>query len=135
MHVYQEDLADGVTSWECELRRRDQCQARVKLDRNDEFLQEVNDHTHPPTQTNVAASIKRAQTSLDTLQQIITGKLEGISEATTVSLPLTNSIRRNTCKQCHRNELPNLLNKAEIPVLPGLGAIIKFRAFALRWHF
>ena len=49
MHVYQEDLADGVTSWECELRRRDQCQARVKLDRNDEFLKEVNDHTHPPT--------------------------------------------------------------------------------------
>ena len=49
--MYQNDLADGdASSWECELRRRDQFQARVKMDRNDEFLQEVNDHKHPPTQ-------------------------------------------------------------------------------------
>ena len=49
--MYQNDLADGdASSWECELRRRDQFQARVKLDRNDEFLQEVNDHKHRPTQ-------------------------------------------------------------------------------------
>ena len=29
MHVYQKDLADEVMSWECELRRRGQCKARV----------------------------------------------------------------------------------------------------------
>ena len=40
IYVYQKDLAYGVTSWE---RRRDKCQTRVKLDRNDAFLQEVND--------------------------------------------------------------------------------------------
>ena len=65
MYVYQKDLAGEVTSWKCE--------ARVKLDRNYAFLQEVNEHTHPPTQTKVEVvkvkvSIKRgAETSLDTL--------------------------------------------------------------------
>ena len=44
--------------------RRGQRKARVKLDRNNAFLQEVNDHTHPLTQTSVEvvkvmASIKR----------------------------------------------------------------------------
>ena len=39
MYVYQKDLAGEVTSWECELRRRGHCKARVKLDRNNAFLQ------------------------------------------------------------------------------------------------
>ena len=65
MYVYQKDLAGEVTSWKCK--------ARVKLDRNNAFLQEVNEHTHPPTQTKVEVvkvkvSIKRrAEISLDTL--------------------------------------------------------------------
>ena len=54
MYVYQKDLADEVTSWECELRRRGQCMARLKLDRNDTFLQEVNDHT--PTKVEIFAN-------------------------------------------------------------------------------
>ena len=33
MYVYQKDLADEVTSWECELRRRGRCKARVKYTR------------------------------------------------------------------------------------------------------
>ena len=99
--MYQKDLADEVTSWQCELRRRGQCKARVGLDRNNEFLQEVNDHTHPPIKrkvevVKVKASIRRrAEISLGTPQQIITSKLERISEAATVSLPLMNIIRRN----------------------------------------
>ena len=44
MYVYQKDLAGEVTPWECELRRRGQCKARVKLDSNNIFLQEVNDY-------------------------------------------------------------------------------------------
>ena len=86
MYVYQKDLAGEVTSWECKLRRRGQCKARVKLDRNNAFLQEVNDHTHPATQTKVEvvkvkASIKRrAEISLDTPQQIITGEFEGFQK-------------------------------------------------------
>ena len=81
MYVYQKDLAGEVTLWECKLRRRGQCKARINLGRNNAFLHEVNDHTHPPTQTKVEvvkvkASIKRrAETSLDTPQQIITGEL------------------------------------------------------------
>ena len=99
--MYQKDLADEVTSWQCELRRRGQCKARVRLDRNNEFLQEVNDHTPPPIKrkvevVKVKASIRRrAEISLGTPQQIITSKLERISEAATVSLPLMNIITRN----------------------------------------
>ena len=128
MYVFRKDLAGEVTSWECELRRRGQCKAGVKLDRNIAFLQEINDHIPLPfpllTQTKVKvvkvkASIKRkAETSSDTPQQIITGELEWISEAAAVSLPLMNSIRRNIRQQRHRNELPNPPNRAEIPVLP-----------------
>ena len=55
----------------------------------------------PPTQTKVEvvkvkASIKRrAETSLDTPQQIMNGELEGILEDVAASLPLMNSRRRN----------------------------------------
>ena len=124
MYVYQKDLAGEVTSCECELRRRGKRKARVKLDRNNVFFQEVNDYTQPPTQTKVEvlkvkASIKRrVETSVDTPQQIVTGKLEGISEAAAVNLPLMNSIRRNIRQQPHRNELPNPPNRAAIPALP-----------------
>ena len=84
MYVYQKQvkyLAGEVTLWECKLRRRGQCKARINLGRNNAFLHEVNDHTHPPMQTKVEvvkvkASIKRrAETSLDKLQQIVTGEL------------------------------------------------------------
>ena len=44
--------------------------------------------------------------------------MEGISEAAAVSLPLTNSIRRDIRQQRHQNKLPNPPNRAEIPVLP-----------------
>ena len=35
-----------------------------------------------------------------------------------MSLPLTNSIRRDIRQQRHQNKLPNPPNRAEIPVLP-----------------
>ena len=38
IYVYQKDLVDEVTSWECELRRRGQCKARETLDRNAELI-------------------------------------------------------------------------------------------------
>ena len=90
--MYQKDLAGGVTSLKCELRRSHQFQARVKVYRN-EFSQEISDHKHPLTQTKVEvvkvkAKIKRRiETSLDadTPKQIITGNLEWISEANAVS--------------------------------------------------
>ena len=112
--MYQKDLADEVASWQCELRRRGQCKARVRLDRNNEFLQELNDHTHPPIKrkvevVKVKASIRRrAETSLGTPQQIITSKLERISEAATVSLPQMNIITRNIPQSRYRNELSSL---------------------------
>ena len=85
IHVYQKNLAEEVTTWECKLRRRDQIEARVKLDRSKWSKwsytppTHTQTHTHTPMQTktevvNVKAGIKRrAQTSLDTAQQIIRG--------------------------------------------------------------
>ena len=94
IHVYQKNLAEEVTTWECKLRIRDQIEARVKLDRSKwskwsytpphthkhtHTHTHKHTHTHTPIQTktevvNVKAGIKRrAQTSLDTAQQIIRG--------------------------------------------------------------
>ena len=44
MYVFKRDLAGEVTSWECELRRRGQCKAGVKL----EEINEINDHIPSP---------------------------------------------------------------------------------------
>ena len=153
MYVYQKDLTDEAAAWECKLRKRGKCKARVTLDRNNAFLQEVNDHTHLLKQTKVevekvrASTKRRTEISLDTPQQIITGELEGILEAAAISLPLMNSIRRNIPQQRHRSKFTNP-DKAEIHVSggqflqydsgigwkntdicarPRLGAIIKFR--------
>ena len=153
MYVYQKDLTDEAAAWECKLRKRGKCKARVTLDRNNAFLQEVNDHTHLLKQTKVevekvrASTKRRTEISLDTPQQIITGELEAILEAAAISLPLMNSIRRNIPQQRHRSKFTNP-DRAEIHasggqflqydsgigwkntdicVRPRLGAIIKFR--------
>ena len=101
MYTYQKDLANGVSSWECVLRRRRQCKSKVKLSATGEFLQIVNDHTHPPTPTQcevtrVRAGIKRkAETTQDTTQQILAAGMHGISESAAVNLPSLNSMQRN----------------------------------------
>ena len=124
MYVYQKDLAGEAAIWECKLRKRSQCKARVTLDRNNAFLQDVNDHAHPLKQTKVevvkvrASTKRRTETSLDTPQQIITGELKGILEAAAVSLPLMNSTRRNIPQQRHRSKFTNP-DRAEIPVSGG----------------
>ena len=52
MYVYQKHLAGEVTSRERELGRRGPSKARVKLDGNNAFLQEVNDNTHTHARTH-----------------------------------------------------------------------------------
>ena len=75
--VFKKNLADDITSWECELRRKGECRASIKLNALDNFVGQMHEHTHPPSQakcdlTKLKAGIKRRATnSLDTARQIL----------------------------------------------------------------
>ena len=127
MYVFHKNLANDVTTWECTLRRKGQCMARIKLSAGDEFIEQTNEHTHPPSQTNCdVAKIKsalkrRAETSNDTSRQILSTELRGVSETASVNLPSMDTMRRNIrAARQDRNEPPNPINRAAIPVIPQL---------------
>ena len=72
-YVFKKTLANEVNSWECILRRKEnQCKAMMKLSPTDKFIEQVNEHTHAPSQrevevTKVKSRIKRkARTTLGT---------------------------------------------------------------------
>lgn len=125
-YVFQKTLSNEVKSYECVLRRKGQCKARVKLSANDEFLEQFNDHTHPPSQTKVEvtkvkAKVKeRASTSNETPQQVLAAELQNVSETSIVSLPCLNNVRRNIRR--HRendNDMPPVPASREVmPPLP-----------------
>ena len=50
-YMYVFHMANNLTSWECVLRKRGQCEARIKLTATDDFVEQTNEHTHPPNQT------------------------------------------------------------------------------------
>ena len=122
MYTYQNLLAN-VSTWECVLRRKGQCKARVHLFAGGEFLRIVNEHTHPsvPTQceiTKVRAGIKRrADTTQDTTQQILAAEMQGVSEGAAVDMPSLDNIRRNIRYQRRDNPLPNPLRRNDIPAI------------------
>ena len=81
IYVKQKNLANGVVSYECEMRKRDtltsnQCKAKVKV-ANDEVVGFVNEHTHAPVvgrpeALRVRVAIKeRAVDTMETPQQIL----------------------------------------------------------------
>ena len=64
MYVFYKKFLNDVRCYECVLHRKGECKAKVKLGADDNFLEQLNDHTHPPSQTNievhkVKANIKR----------------------------------------------------------------------------
>ena len=63
-YVFQKELSNNLQPWECVLRRKGQCKAKIKLHMNGEFVGEINEHTQPPSKdqievTKIKASIKR----------------------------------------------------------------------------
>lgn len=131
MYVYQKDLADMVTSWECVNRRGSKkypgtCKARLKLDAGDNFIESVNEHSHPPSHTQcevskVKAAIKRrATTTNETSQQVLAAELAGVSAAAAANLPALHHMRRTirSQKQTNANLPPLPASIADIPVLP-----------------
>ena len=101
MYVFQKNAANDVRCYECVLHRKGPCKAKVKLGVNDNFLEQLNDHTHPPSQTNIEvhkakASIKRtAIITNDTCQQNLGAELQNISAAAAATLPALKYIGRN----------------------------------------
>ena len=39
-YLFKKQLANRITSWECELRRKGECRASVKLDELDNFVEQ-----------------------------------------------------------------------------------------------
>ena len=101
MHIFQKNLANDATSWECEKRRRRECKTKIKLDEVGNFPKRINDHTHGPLETKcdiakLRANIKRRATETQGPAQVILGReLGGISEAAAINLPALHHIRRN----------------------------------------
>ena len=67
MYVFQKNLANDATSWECEKRRRGECKTKTKLDEAGKFLERIINHTHASSETKceiakVSANIKRRAT-------------------------------------------------------------------------
>ena len=104
------NLANDVTSWECEKRHRGECKAKIKLDEAGNFLERINYHTHAPSETKceiakVRANIKRRATETQDPAQVILGiELGGISEAAAINLPALHHIRRNIRLQRQVNQ-------------------------------
>ena len=126
MYVFQKNLANDVTSWECEKRRRGKCKAaKIELDEAGNFLERINNHTHAPSErkckiSKVRANIQRRATETQDPAQIILGReLGGISEAAAINLPALRHIRRNIRLQRQANQqLPIRANREDVPELP-----------------
>lgn len=100
VYVKQKILANGVVSYECEMRRNEkQCKAKVKV-LGDEVIANLNEHTHAPITGRPEAlkirhSLKRrAMDTEETAQQVITQELENVSEQAAVHIPAIRTIRR-----------------------------------------
>ena len=52
-YVFQKELSNNLQSWECLLRRKGQCKAKVKLHMNGELAGEINAHSHPTSQNQI----------------------------------------------------------------------------------
>ena len=62
IYLFKKKLANGITSWKCELRRKDGCCSSIKLDELDNFVEQVNDHRYRPSTTT--CEIVRADLSI-----------------------------------------------------------------------
>ena len=101
MYLFQKNLANDVTSWECVHREKGQCKIRVKLTVTDQFIEQTNEHTHAPSQdccevAKVKAGVKyRTETTDDPSRQTFPVEFGEITGTTTVNLASLETMRRN----------------------------------------
>ena len=80
IYLFKKNLANGITSWECELSRKGECRASVKLEELDNFVEQVNEHTNPPSATKCEATKvkenikRRARDSLDNPREVVSAE-------------------------------------------------------------
>ena len=86
MYLHRNSLSEGSSIWECIYRRKGyQCNAKVKLLPLDEFLDEIHEHSHTPSQaecqvTKVKVGIKRRAEEIEEItQQTLGTELRNIS--------------------------------------------------------
>ena len=54
IYVFKKMLPNDVSYWECNLHRKNnQCKVTIKISPTDEFIEQVNEHTHAPSQAEV----------------------------------------------------------------------------------
>ena len=131
-YVFQKELSNNLQSWECVLRRKGQCKAKVKLHMNGEPVEESNEHTHPSLQveievTKIKASVKRrSQATHDTPRQIVGAAFQNMLETAAVILPQINNLKRTIHLQRKYNDFfPTSLRREDIPVLPNRHQVTK----------
>ena len=109
-YVVQKEPSNNLQSWECVLRRKGQCKAKVKLQNNGE-LGGINEHTHPPSQDEIEVTKikRRSQATHDTPQQILEAALQNISETAAVKLLQINNLKLTIHSQRKDNDLPPTL--------------------------
>ena len=118
-------MANDISTWECELRRNGECRAYIKFDLFEDFIEQRNEHSHPPSQakcniTKTKVNLKRKVTeTMDTTRQILPAELGNVSEVVAVGLPSIESMRRSIRNQRQdRNQHQNPITRAAIPETP-----------------
>ena len=107
LYILQKNMVNDFTSWECVIRRKGHCKARVKLDPNDDFVEwRINTCIHL-----VNPTVK--------LQKWERQYLRGVSEGAVINLPVVENLCRNIRSAHQKRILPPLsINIAAILVLP-----------------
>ena len=124
-YVKQKELSGRKVCWECELRRKHECKAKLHIV-GERVVWQTNEHTHAPNAArvemlNVRATMKtRAETTAEAPQQIIGQAVSGISEAASALMPKVTDIRRSIRRYrqaAHPEPLP-LPENAQDAVIP-----------------
>jgi hypothetical protein len=128
VYVLQKELANDLRSFECVLRRKGECKAKIKVSLLDDVVGQVNEHTHQPSNSNcevvrLKSLIKdRSEQTRDNPQQILAETLANASETAATSLPRIEHLRRTIRSQRKgdENRPANPINRATVPALPEL---------------
>ena len=100
LYVFQKQLANDVTLWECSIRRKGQCKAHVNLKYDDQFIVQVNEDTPSVIKNKseivkVKVGLKRtAITCSDTYRQVLAVEPAVVTETAVENLPCMESLKR-----------------------------------------
>ena len=106
IYGFQKHLANGVSSYKCEMRRNHGGKAKVKI-QDDQMVARLHEHTHAADGRKaeimkVTHGIKRkAQETKETPQQILTCAAQQVIEEISTQLPLVRTIRGEIRKYHH----------------------------------